>query len=101
MDLVRDFVRGAVQVHVMHHACEGEVHGTALIEELGRHGHQLSPGTLYPMLRRLEAAVLVTSRDVVVDGHRRRTYAATTRGEKAFHRCQRALRELSDEVLGS
>jgi DNA-binding PadR family transcriptional regulator len=53
------------------------------------------------MLHRLEAAGLVTSRDVVVDGHRRRTYAATTRGEKAFHRCQRALRELSDEVLGS
>src|SRR5271169_2842520 len=50
MDIVRDFKRGAVQLHVLFHAAQGEIHGSEMIEELSRHGHRLSPGTLYPML---------------------------------------------------
>jgi DNA-binding PadR family transcriptional regulator len=84
----------------MHHACEGEVHGTALIEELARHGHRLSPGTVYPMLHRLESAGLLTSRQVVVDGHQRRLYRATAAGRRAFESCRDGVRELADEVLG-
>lgn len=101
MDLVRNFTRGAVQVHVMHHAQDAEVHGLALIEELGRHGHHLSPGTLYPMLHRLEEGGLLTSREVVVEGKRRRLYRATSAGRIAFRQCQRAVRELAEEVLTS
>jgi DNA-binding PadR family transcriptional regulator len=99
VDVVRDFVRGAVQLHVLHHAVEGDVHGAEMIEELRRHGHRLSPGTLYPMLHRLEAAGLLRSRIVVVDGHARRVYRATRAGAAAFRSCQRSLRELADEVL--
>jgi DNA-binding PadR family transcriptional regulator len=99
VDLVRDFARGAVQLHVMHHAQSEEVHGTALIEELARHGHRVSPGTLYPMLHRLEQGGLLVSRDVVVEGRRRRLYSATASGKRAFRQCQAALRELADEVL--
>ena len=100
MDLVHDFNRGAVQLHVMHHAQEGEVHGVALIEELARHGHQLSPGTLYPMLHRLQAGGLLACREVVVEGRHRKLYSATAAGRRAFKQCQQALRELADEVLG-
>ena len=99
MDLVRDFTRGAVQVHVMHHACEEDVHGTALIDELARHGHRLSPGTAYPMLHRLEGSGLLVSRAVVVDGRQRRLYRATPAGKKAFAACRRAVEELAHEVL--
>jgi DNA-binding PadR family transcriptional regulator len=101
MNLVRDFTRGAVQVHVMHHACEGEVHGTAIIEELARHGHRLSPGTVYPMLHRLEESGLLRSRDVLVDGRRRRLYRATPKGRRAFAACLGAVDELAREVLRS
>ena len=101
MDVVRDFVRGAVQVHALYHAAEGDVHGAALIEELGRHGHRLSPGTLYPMLHRLEAAGLIRSRPVVVDGRVRRVYRATVQGRAALRRCQHAVGELAAEVLGA
>lgn len=84
----------------MHHACEGDVHGSALIDELARHGHRLSPGTVYPMLHRFEAAGLLVSRLVVVGGKQRRLYRATPAGKKAFAACRAALRELADEVLG-
>ena len=93
-------MRGAVQLHVMHHAHHAEVHGTGLIAELARHGHSLSPGTVYPMLHRLEDAGLLTSREVVVEGRRRRLYRTTEAGDRAFRQCQRALRELSSELLG-
>ncbi len=99
MDLVRDFIRGAVQVHVMHHACEGEIHGASLIEELARHGHRLSPGTVYPMLHRLEDAGLLASHAVTVDGRQRRLYRATAAGKEAFAACRAAVRELAHELL--
>jgi DNA-binding PadR family transcriptional regulator len=101
VDVVRDFVRGAVQVHALHHAAEGDVYGAALIEELGRHGHRVSPGTLYPLLHRLESAGLLRSRGVVVDGRVRRLYRATPKGRAALRRCQQAVRELAGEVLGT
>ena len=100
MNLVRDFRRGAVQVHLMHHACEGEVHGAALIEELARHGYRLSPGTVYPMLHRLEAGGLIAAREVLVEGRQRRVYRATPAGRKAFAACRAAVKELASEVLG-
>ncbi len=99
--MVRGFVRGAVQVHVLHHAAAGDVHGAWLIEELGRHGHVLSPGTLYPLLHRLESAGLLRSRPVLVEGRTRRVYRVTPEGRKALVECRRAVRELADEVLPS
>jgi PadR family transcriptional regulator PadR len=35
---------------VLHHASEAPVFGMGMLEELGRHGYKISPGTLYPLL---------------------------------------------------
>ena len=43
----QDFYASLIRLHILHHACEGEVFGLWLIEELGRHGYKLSPGTMY------------------------------------------------------
>jgi DNA-binding PadR family transcriptional regulator len=99
VDVVREFGRGAVRVHVLHHAAHEEVHGAALAVELARHGHVVGPGTLYPLLHDLEAAGDLVSRRVVVDGRRRRTYRLTARGRRTLAACEAALRELADEVL--
>jgi DNA-binding PadR family transcriptional regulator len=96
---MREFWRGAVQLHVLHHAAEGEVHGAWLSEELARHGYRISPGTLYPTLHRLEAEGLLTSRHEVIAGRRRRLYRASPAGHRALKDARRALRELADEVL--
>ncbi|MGW8877627.1 PadR family transcriptional regulator [Streptomyces mirabilis] len=44
-----------MRLAILHHAAEEEIHGAWMTEELARHGYQISPGTLYPMLHRLEA----------------------------------------------
>jgi len=41
---------GMIRLHILHHAAEEELYGHWMIEELGRHGYRVSPGTLYPML---------------------------------------------------
>lgn len=39
-----------------------------MAQELARHGYQISPGTLYPLLHRLEQDGLLTSESKVVAG---------------------------------
>jgi DNA-binding PadR family transcriptional regulator len=96
---VREFQRGAVLLHILHHASEGEIHGAWMSAELAEHGYEISPGTLYPTLHRMEAEGLLRSRRTVVEGKSRRCYEATAAGRKALEAARKALRELADEVL--
>ena len=97
---MREFQRGAVRLHILHHAAEGEVHGAWLTQELARHGYRISPGTLYPTLHRLEADGLLASKQRVIDGRTRRLYRATAAGRRALAADRRALAELARELLG-
>jgi DNA-binding PadR family transcriptional regulator len=96
---MREFLRGAIDLHILHHAAEGEIHGAWMSRELAGHGYEISPGTLYPTLHRLESEGLLASRKAVEGGHSRRVYTITAEGRKALKRMRRALRELADEVL--
>ena len=97
---MREFQRGAVRLHILHHAAEEEIHGAWMTEELARHGYRISPGTLYPTLHRLEADGLLVSEQQVVHGRTRRVYKATAAGAKALAEDRRALEELAREILG-
>lgn len=99
MDIVRDFVRGAVAVHVLHHAAETGVHGAWMAHELSHHGYSISPGTLYPLLHRMERDGLLASRREVADGRARRRYVATRAGRRTLSKLRAAVAELADEVL--
>lgn len=96
---MRELLRGAMRMHVLHHAAEGPVHGAWMADELSRHGYTISPGTLYPTLHRMEAEGLLTSEYEVIDGRRRRVYRTTRNGRAALDSMRRALRQLADEVL--
>jgi DNA-binding PadR family transcriptional regulator len=96
---MREFLRGAVQLHILHHAAEGEVYGAWMSRELAGHGYDISPGTLYPTLHRLESEGLLSSRATVEEGRSRRVYKITPAGRKALRRTRKALQELADEVL--
>lgn len=96
---MREFLRGAVRLHILYHAALGEVHGAWMSEELARHGYKISPGTLYPTLHKMEAEGLLRSRPDVVDGRARRTYAATAKGRRELKAAKEQLRELARELL--
>ena len=97
--VLRDFFLGFVKIHILHHAAEEPVYGTALIAELRRHGYELSPGTLYPVLHALENAGYLQRENRTVGGKVRKYYAATQAGRDALAEARLKIRELVAEVL--
>lgn len=97
---MRDLLRGAIRLHVLHHAAEGDVHGGWMARELARHGYRVSPGTLYPRLHAMEREGLLVSSQEVVSGHARRVYRATLQGRDVLSEARETLSELADEILG-
>lgn len=98
---MREFLRGAVRLHILHYAARGAVHGSWLAEELARHDYRISPGSLYPTLHKMEGEGLLRSRVQVVGGRSRRSYAITASGRRVLGQAKARLRELADEVLGA
>ena len=96
---MRELLRGAIRLHVLHHAEAGAVHGAWMAEELRHHGYSISPGTLYPTLHRMEEEGLLRSRTVVVEGRSRRVYRITAAGRRELTEGRRVLRQLADEGL--
>lgn len=96
---MKSFLAGAIQMHVLHHAAEREINGAWMTEELARHGHKVSPGTLYPALHRMEAAGLLTGRDALVSSRRVRYYTITGAGRNELAANRETLRQLADELL--
>ena len=82
-DLMRHFFGGFVRMHILYHAAKEPMWGVEMMEELRRHGYNLGPGTLYPILHHLEAAGFLTSKTTVVSGKRRKNYRITNSRTKA------------------
>lgn len=86
------------KMHVLHHASEGGVVGTWMLEELRHHGYDVSPGTLYPLLKRMESFGWLSSEAEGEGPKARRTYVITEDGREVLAIAQRQLRELGVEL---
>jgi len=89
---------GLVRLHVLHHAAEEPIFGLGIIQELGRHGYQLGPGTIYPLLHGMERRGWLRAELQLVNGHKRKVYAATAAGRKALAQARTYVRELFLEM---
>lgn len=98
-NLIRHFFGGFVRMHILYHAAKEPVWGAEIMDELGRHGYKLGPGTVYPILHQLETDGFLTSTTTVVGGKRRKNYRITTAGRKLLRDARNNLRELVSEVL--
>jgi PadR family transcriptional regulator, regulatory protein PadR len=90
---------GLVRLHVLHHAAEGQIFGLGIIEELGRHGYRLGPGTVYPLLHSMERRGWLRGGASIVEGRKRKTYAATAAGRRALNLARKKVRELYIEMF--
>jgi PadR family transcriptional regulator, regulatory protein PadR len=98
-DLIRHFFAGFVRMHVLYHAAKEPIWGMEMMAELRRHGYNLGPGTLYPILHHLEETGVLTSQTSVVSGKRRKNYQITSTGRRLLRNAREKLRELVSEVL--
>jgi PadR family transcriptional regulator, regulatory protein PadR len=98
--LTREILLGFWKVHILHHAAEHPIIGQWVLSELRRHGYEISPGTLYPLLKRLERNGWLRSEAAVGEGKRRRRYYhLTTRGAAVLEVLRETVIELHHEVV--
>ena len=94
----REILLSFWKVHVLHHAAEGGVVGSWMLHELRHHGYEVSAGTLYPLLKRLERFGWLSSETDGPGPRARRTYHITDAGKGALAIARTQLRELGVEV---
>jgi DNA-binding PadR family transcriptional regulator len=98
--LTREILLGFWKVHILHHAAEHPVVGQWVLTELRRHGYDISPGTLYPLLRRMERNGWLRSEAEADAGPRgRRYYHLTAAGTAVLAALREAVVELHHEVI--
>jgi DNA-binding PadR family transcriptional regulator len=96
-----DALKGHLDMLVLAVLADGPRHGYAVIETLrARSGDTLDlpEGTIYPVLRRLDEAGLLTSQWSEVSGRRRRTYQLTETGRAALVTQVSAWEQFADAV---
>lgn len=97
--LLREILLSFWKIHILHHAGEEPVYGQWMIAELRRHGYEISPGTLYPILRRMEQqGWLAPAPKKKGDPVRRKQYRLTPEGKAALKLISLQLEELYREV---
>lgn len=95
----REILLSFWKIHILYHAAEGEVIGQWMLKELAHHGYEVSPGTLYPLLKRMENNGWLKSKSDPARGKKApRAYTITPEGKEVLKLVQQQLRELGVEV---
>lgn len=98
--LEREILLGFWKVHILHHAEKEPLHGQWMLSELRHHGYEISPGTLYPLLNRMERLGWLRSKCDPRGGKRaRKDYRLTSQGRKVLGILREQIKELHREVV--
>ena len=98
--LIREILLSFWKIHILHHAGEEAIHGQWILTELRRHGYEISPGTLYPLLNRMERLGWLRCKVDPERGRRaRKDYRLTGEGRKVLGLIREQIKELHEEVV--
>ena len=97
--MIRDLELAFIKIHILYHADMEAVFGVGLMEELARHGYEISPGTLYPILAKMESGGFLTCETRTVARKQRKYYRITPEGRKLLNRMREKIKELYQEVI--
>jgi len=99
-ELVRDILLSVWRIHILHHAAHRPVIGQWIIRELRHHGYEVSPGTIYPLLARMERrGWLVCELDGDGGSKAKREYSLTPLGHDVLAELRAVVGELHHEVV--
>ena len=92
--MIKNLFNGFIRIHILYHAVTEKICGIEIIEELRRHGYTVSPGTIYPILHKMNTDKLLIAHTEIKNGKRRIYYKATSNGKKVLdHACEK-IKEL-------
>jgi DNA-binding PadR family transcriptional regulator len=98
--VAREILLSFWKVHILYHADQEPVVGQWVIRELRRHGYEVSPGTLYPLLARMEEhGWLRSTRDPRGGARARREYSLTAEGRRVLAFLREQVDEMYREVV--
>lgn len=97
--MLRELFLGFIRVHILYHASLNPIYGMELMAELDSHGYHVSPGTMYPILKKMEQTGLLVSENVIVAGKIRKYYKITEEGQNVLLEARKKIRELAREVI--
>jgi DNA-binding PadR family transcriptional regulator len=99
-EMIREILLSFWKVHILHHAAEGPVYGQWMLNELRRHGYDISPGTLYPLLQRMERHGWLRCEQNPDGGLRaRKNYFLTKEGQSVLDTVSTQVEEMYEEVV--
>lgn len=97
--ITHEILLGFWKVHILHHASQGPVVGQWMLKELQHHGYHISPGTLYPLLMRMEGYGWLHSEADPRGGPRaRKSYHLTDKGRDVLLFLHERVEELWKEI---
>jgi DNA-binding PadR family transcriptional regulator len=99
-EVSREILLAFWKAHILHHAAAQPLHGQWMLNELRQHGYEISPGTLYPLLQRMERLGWLRGMTDPAGGKRaRKDYRLTAEGAKVLALVREQIRELHAEVV--
>jgi len=98
--LQREILLGFWKAHILYHASKRPLVGQWILRELRRHGYEVSPGTIYPLLARMEERGWLTYPKDPRGGLRaRKEYSLTQSGLEVLALLRKQVEELHREVF--
>ena len=96
--ITRKIFNGLIYIHILHHGNIEPFYGSWMIEELKEHGYNVSPGTLYPILKSMVDEGLIEKEDINVNGRIRKYYETTEKGNVLLFELKNNLKELFNDI---
>lgn len=88
----REFLRGFIKLYALWRGSKPDAYGMAILKEMRAVDFELSPGTLYPTLQKLEAEGDIVWRKTTVAGRIRKSYRLTAKGRRELADVRSRLR---------
>lgn len=96
--ILRKFFLGFMQIHILHHGKIDAFYGAWMRNELIEHGYNISPGTLYPVLKDMTKKGLLEKEERIVEGKIRKYYTTTDLGKEVLEEARTKALELFHEI---
>ncbi len=96
--ILQKLYQGFVQLHILYHSKNKPIYGVWMMDELKEHGYNIGPGTLYPVLNKMEKNGLLSKEEKIINGKIRKYYSITKLGLEIFEDASMKASELFHEI---
>lgn len=95
----REFRLALWKIHILSHAESRPIYGLRMLQELASNGHRVSPGTLYPLLARMEKHGWLRRAGDAPHARARQSFRITAEGRRLLEVLRTEVTALYHEIV--